>query len=666
MVRGQAPIPETISRFRIEAVLGRGGMGEVYKAVDPTLQRTVAVKTVRPDIDRPEYLERMMREAQACARLSHPNIVTIFEAGQADGVVYIAMEFLQGENLAEVLENRALPFDEKIRILTKVLDALQHAHNLDIVHRDIKPANIHMQADGTIKLMDFGLARMLTADTLTASGSVMGTPHYASPEQLRGETVDRRSDIYSTGVMAYEMLAGRRPFEPDNDSISSVIIKVISEAPRPMNTDICRLLPEIENIVLKSMSKGRDERYQSADEMRRALTGFLDSSRAQLSAIDSSGGATVVFAAPGSNAAGTTQDVIPTLMSAQRPSSPPPFQSQPLSQSQPPLPSQPPVQSQSPVQSPSQSAPQPPPQSKTTWWWAGGAAAAAVVGAVLVLGRPAAIVDDAPPPNAPTEAAAAATPTPAPAPTNAPATPAATNGAPAPPAVDPAAKPSAPDTRVAAKADPAAPPIAVATKPVETGAIVPVSTGSAKAMFASTATNAAPGLRFRMILEGPDGKATDVDPARDFHTGDRIKFAFESNVDGYLYVAQQGTSGNWTVLFPHPDINGGRNEVKRFEEHEVPNDNYFTMAGNPGQEQIFVFLSREPMSTLPGFDRPVKAFERGSPTLVATLASSIQSRDLVLEKDRASGGKSPQATYIVNKAELGKAVTANFTLAHKP
>lgn len=632
MVRGQAPIPETISRFRIEAVLGRGGMGEVYKALDPTLQRIVAVKTVRPDIDRPEYLERMMREAQACARLSHPNIVTVFEAGQAEGVVYIAMEFLQGENLAEVLEKRVLPVEEKIRILTKVLDALQHAHNLDIVHRDIKPSNIHVQADGTIKLMDFGLARMLTADTLTASGNVLGTPHYASPEQLKGQTIDRRSDIYSTGVMAYEMLSGRRPFEPDNDSISSVIIKVISEAPRPMDTDVSRMLPEIETIVSMAMAKAPEDRYQSADEMRRALSGFLDSSREQLSSIDPSAGATVLMPVTGSgaarsgapkpSAASTSQDFVPTMVESQ---APPP--------------------------------PQPPSQAK--WWWAGGAAAAAVVGTVLVLGRPAVIAENAPSPIIPAETTAAATPTPAPA-----NPPAAANGA-VPPA-DVGAKPSGPDTRAAAKTDPAAAPMAAVTKPVDTGAIVPVSTGGAKAMFASTATNVAPGLRFRMILEGPDGKATDVDPARDFHTGDRIKFAFESNVDGYLYVAQQGTSGNWTVLFPNPEINGGRNQVKRFEEHEVPNDTYFRLEGNPGQEQIFVFLSREPMKTLPGFDQPVKGFERSSPTLVATLASSIQSRDLVLEKDRASGGKGPQATYIVNKAELGKAVTASFALNHRP
>jgi serine/threonine-protein kinase len=649
MVRGQAPIPETIGRFRIEAVLGRGGMGEVYKALDPTLQRTVAVKTVRPDIDRPEYLERMMREAQACARLSHPNIVTVFEAGQAEGVVFIAMEFLQGENLAEVLEKHALPFDEKIRILTKVLDALQHAHNLDIVHRDIKPSNIHVQADGTIKLMDFGLARMLTADTLTASGNVLGTPHYASPEQLKGQTIDRRSDIYSTGVMAYEMLSGRRPFEPDNDSISSVIIKVISEAPRPMNTDVTRMLPEIEAIVSKAMAKLPEDRYQSADEMRRALSAFLDSSRAKLSAIDSLAGATVMLPVAGSSsAASTSQDFVPTLVGSQAP---------PQSQWQSP--------SQSESQSQSQAQLQPQPPSTAKWWWAGVTAAAAIVGAALVLGWPTATAENAASPAASPVSTAPAPAIPAPALADSPATPG--NAALTTPAVDATAKPPAPNARAAAKTDAVAPPIAVAAKPVESGAIVPVSNAGAKAMFASTtATNVAPGLRFRMILEGPDSKPMDVDPARDFHTGNRIKFAFESNVDGYLYVAQQGTSGNWTVLFPHPDINGGRNQVKRFEEHEVPNDNYFTVAGNPGEEHIFVFLSREPLRTLPGFDRPVKAFETGSPTLVATLASSIQSRDLVLEKDRASGGKGPQATYIVNKAELGKAVTANFTLNHKP
>ena len=270
------PLPESIGRFKIQEVLGRGGMGEVYKAFDPTLQRTVAVKTVRPDIDRPEYLDRMMREAQACARLSHPNIVTVYEASQIDGLVYIAMEYLQGQNLAEVLQTKALSFEEKIRILSKVLEALHHAHDLDVVHRDIKPSNIHLQSDGSIKLMDFGLARVLVADTLTASGNVLGTPHYASPEQLKGESVDRRTDIYSTGVMAYEMLAGRRPFEPDNETISSVILKVIQQPAAPMDTDMSRMLPEIESIVSRAMAKLPKERFQTAADLKTALIWALD------------------------------------------------------------------------------------------------------------------------------------------------------------------------------------------------------------------------------------------------------------------------------------------------------------------------------------------------------------------------------------------------------
>ncbi len=156
----------------------------------------------------------------------------------------------------------------------------------------------------------------------------------------------------------------------------------------------------------------------------------------------------------------------------------------------------------------------------------------------------------------------------------------------------------------------------------------------------------------------------DVDPAGDFKTGDRLRFAFESNIDGYLYVAQQGASGNWDVLFPNPEINGGRNAVKRFEEYEVPRSDWFELDANVGTERVFVFLSREPLKTLPGFDRPVKTMERGNGTLVAELASSIQSRDLVFAKDR-NPVKGQRASYVVNKAELGKAVTASFNLTHK-
>ena len=183
-------------------------------------------------------------------------------------------------------------------------------------------------------------------------------------------------------------------------------------------------------------------------------------------------------------------------------------------------------------------------------------------------------------------------------------------------------------------------------------------------MFESTTGNAAPGLRFRMIQAGPNDAPTDVDPAKEFRSGDRVRFAFESNIDGYLYVAQQGSSGDWTMLFPAAEINGGRNAVKRHQEHEVPQGgDWFQFDQKPGVEELFVFLSREPLTTLPGFDRPVmKSYERASPALVAELQGRIQSRDLVFTK--ASAGKA-QSTYVVNKAEVGKAVTASFKLIHK-
>ena len=601
MGRITAPLPEAIGRFKIQEVLGRGGMGEVYKAFDPTLQRTVAVKTVRPDIDRPEYLDRMMREAQACARLSHPNIVTVYEAGQSDGVVFIAMEYLQGRNLAEVLETRSLSFEEKIRIVAKVLEALHHAHGLDVVHRDIKPSNIHLCADGTIKLMDFGLARVLVADTLTASGNVLGTPHYASPEQLKGEVVDRRTDIYSTGVMAYEMLSGRRPFEPDNESISSVILKVIQQPAAPMDTDMSRMLPEIETIVGRAMAKSPADRFQSADEMRQALLDFLDSSKARITAIESQGGSTVIRSASMVTSAAVPA-AIPEFATA-RPS--------------------------------------------RRMWYVGGAAAAVLVGALLIA-APSRQMEEAAPPaaNAGVPGGPVSSIPPAPSPATATAPPAAT-------AVAPTAK-SAVSTP---------PPTSVSGSTAPAASASPAREVSAKEMFGSNDANVSPGLRFRVIQAGPNDAPVDVDPAKEFHTGDRIRFAFESNIDGYLYVAQQGASGNWTVLFPNEEINGGRNAVRRFEEYEVPRGDWFMLDNNVGTEHVFVFLSREPMKSLPGFERPAKSFQPGSNTLIAELRSSIQSRDLVFAKDASSS--TMQATYVVNKSEVGKAVTASFSLTHK-
>src|SRR5688572_5993759 len=271
-----------------------------------------------------------------------------------------------GQILAEALEKGALSFEDKIQILTKILAALQHAHGRDVVHADVKPSNIYLCGDGTIKLMDVGLARVPTVDTL-ASGNVLGIPYYASPEQLKGETVDRRTDIYSTGVMAYEMLSGRRPFEPDDETNPSVISQVISEAPKPMDTDLSRTLPEIEAIVSKAMAKSPDERYQSAGEMQKALTIFLNSSQARLTAIE-------IAAAP--LTFGT-----PTQLDGTAP--------QPRSPG---------------VEALAKAA---------NWWFAGGVAAAAVI-AVILLGRPGAEMKNAGVPGGRVAVPAAAAPTPSP------------------------------------------------------------------------------------------------------------------------------------------------------------------------------------------------------------------------------------------------------------
>jgi hypothetical protein len=580
------PLPEQIGRFKIEALLGRGGMGEVYKAFDPTLQRTIAVKTVRPDIDRPEYLDRLMREAQACARLSHPNIVTVYEAGQIDGIVYIAMEYLQGENLSQALERKDLPFEGKIRILAQVLAALHHAHGLEVVHRDVKPSNIHIQSDGSVKLVDFGLARMLQADTLTASGNVLGTPHYASPEQLKGDAIDRRTDIYSTGVMAYEMLSGRRPFEPDNSSISSVILKVIQDMPAPMDTDMSRMLPEIEGIVSKAMAKAPADRFQSAEEMRGALVDFLEQSRAKISLIESRGGSTVVL---------KPVQAIPEM---------------PLSAAV-------------------------PESGSRGWWWAGGAAAAAAVVIAVLMGTPATSVESA-------------------------------SAAPNPPAAPEAvAVPAA--TTPASDAPRSATANAIETKPNEPVA-APVAAVTAKELFANTSGAPAAGLRYRLIRQLPDGSEVDVDSATTFHSGDKLKLSFESNIAGYLYVAMQGSSGNWAVLFPSAQINGGRNQIAPLEEYDVPSDGgWFQFDETVGTENLFVFLSREPLSQLPGFTRPVTKAETLTASVVQELQQSVRSRDLVFTKDKSSGGKAGvrQSTYVVNRAEVGKAVTTTISLIHQ-
>ena len=199
-------------------------------------------------------------------------------------------------------------------------------------------------------------------------------------------------------------------------------------------------------------------------------------------------------------------------------------------------------------------------------------------------------------------------------------------------------------------------------------AAVPAPPATAKELFAISTGTPSAGLRYRLIRQLPDGAEVDVDSATTFHSGDKLKLSFESNIAGFLYVAMQGSSGNWAVLFPSAQINGGRNQLAPLEEYDVPSDGgWFQFDENVGTENLFVFLSREPLSQLPGFTRPVTKAETLTASVVKQLQQSVRSRDLVLTKDSSSGGKPGvrQATYVVNRTEVGKAVTTTISLSHQ-
>src|SRR4051812_16066098 len=270
-------------RYELGGLLGHGGMAEVYRAADTRLGRDVAIKVLRSDLARdPTFLSRFRREAQSAASLNHPMIVAVYDTGQDNGVTpplpYIVMEYIRGKTLREVLqsEGRLTP-QRATEIVADVCSALDYSHRAGIIHRDIKPGNVMLTGEGAVKVMDFGIARAVaaTTSTVTATAAVMGTAQYLSPEQARGEAVDARSDIYSAGVLFYELLTGRPPFQ--GDSPVAIAYQHVREDPPPPSTYEPDLPPDLDAIVLKALAKNPDNRYQTAHEMRedleRALSG---------------------------------------------------------------------------------------------------------------------------------------------------------------------------------------------------------------------------------------------------------------------------------------------------------------------------------------------------------------------------------------------------------
>ncbi|CQR55344.1 Stk1 family PASTA domain-containing Ser/Thr kinase [Paenibacillus riograndensis] len=258
-------------RYQVIERIGGGGMALVYRAHDILLNRNVAIKVLRNQfVHDEEFIRRFRREAQSAASLSHPNVVSIYDVGQEDEIHYIVMEYVEGKNLNEIIKERApLQVDEAVRIASQICDALDHAHQNQIIHRDIKPHNILIGRNGRVKVTDFGIARAVTSTTITQTGSVVGSVHYFSPEHAKGVTTGEKSDLYSLGIVLYQMLTGVLPFL--GESPISVALKHLQEEfeePRLLNP----LIPQsVENVILRSMRKNPEERYQSAKEMLQDL-----------------------------------------------------------------------------------------------------------------------------------------------------------------------------------------------------------------------------------------------------------------------------------------------------------------------------------------------------------------------------------------------------------
>ncbi|MBE0449053.1 MAG: Stk1 family PASTA domain-containing Ser/Thr kinase [Actinobacteria bacterium] len=255
------------NRYQIVSKLGSGGMAEVYKAEDLTLNRPVAIKILHREFaDDEGFINRFRREAQAAANLNHPNIVNIYDWGSENSTYFIVMEYLKGRSLKEAIQEEG-PFspDRAIEVAKHVLSALQFAHRNNIVHRDIKPHNIILTAEGEVKVTDFGIARS-TSSTMTQTGTVLGTAHYLSPEQAQGRDIGITSDIYSLGVVLYEMVTGRVPFEGENPV--AIAIKHVSDLPSAPSEINPAVPASLESVILRAMSKNAANRYQSALEMR--------------------------------------------------------------------------------------------------------------------------------------------------------------------------------------------------------------------------------------------------------------------------------------------------------------------------------------------------------------------------------------------------------------
>ncbi|MGA2079367.1 MAG: serine/threonine-protein kinase [Holophaga sp.] len=317
-------MPKQIGKYEILRTLGQGAMGEVYLANHPVIGREVAIKTILPTAAKGEDAEgRFRREAEAAGRLSHPNLVTIFDFDKDQDVFYLVMEYVKGDDLEDLIKNRGLSHSQFLEVLAQVCDGLSHAHRRGIIHRDIKPSNVRVIRDGKnllAKVMDFGIARVQDSN-MTATGIVMGTVSYMAPEYIREGHATAQSDLFAVGVMLYECLSGRKPFPGDNTT--TILFKIVSETPPPIDPEtIHGISPNVHLLLDKALAKDPADRYQNADALGKALraakdptwSGALDEATAMLVRQRVAQGTQAV--APGSQALAPGTQMVPGATAA--------------------------------------------------------------------------------------------------------------------------------------------------------------------------------------------------------------------------------------------------------------------------------------------------------------------------------------------------------------
>jgi serine/threonine-protein kinase len=273
VLAGPAPPGARLGRYVVERHLGRGGMGDVYLVHDTIIDRKAALKTMRLDADLDpaqaiEVRQRFYREGKTAGSLTHPNIVTIYDVAEDLGMSYIVMEYVEGSTLTQWMKKQRFNVAQIKHVIYNAALALEHAHENGFFHRDVKPDNIMLTKNGTVKVMDFGIARAVDS-TLTKTGSVMGTPAYMSPEQASGYKIDGRSDVFSLGVILYELLTGRRPF--GGDTFPSLMFAIIKEDPPPPSQLDASISPAWDAIVMKALAKNREARYATAKDFAQAV-----------------------------------------------------------------------------------------------------------------------------------------------------------------------------------------------------------------------------------------------------------------------------------------------------------------------------------------------------------------------------------------------------------